>query len=69
MITLPPLLFSIARNPVTAVGLPFIGGMISGSPTRRVVKGKWYNVCNNLATKYKITEVEADVLTIVWGRL
>ena len=53
MITLPPLLFSIARNPVTAVGLPFIGGMISGSPTRRVVKGKWYNVCTTYQPSIK----------------
>lgn len=43
-IYLPPILYSIARNPITAVGLPLTLGTLSGLPTHRVVKGFWYNV-------------------------
>ncbi|EIN10447.1 TspO/MBR-like protein [Punctularia strigosozonata HHB-11173 SS5] len=42
-VKLPDILLSIPRNPVTAVGLPLIAGLLSGSPTRRVVQGQWYN--------------------------
>ena len=41
----PPVLLSIARNPVTAVGLPLTSGLLSGFPTKKVVQGAWYNVC------------------------
>ncbi|KAH8113241.1 TspO/MBR-related protein [Phellopilus nigrolimitatus] len=34
---------SIARNPVTAVGLPLAIGTLSGLPTRKAVRGYWYN--------------------------
>ena len=40
----PPVLLSIARNPVTAVGLPLTSGLLSGFPTKKVVQGAWYNV-------------------------
>ena len=42
--TFPPVLLSIARNPVTAVGLPLTSGLLSGFPTKKVVQGAWYNV-------------------------
>jgi benzodiazapine receptor len=44
-IQLPQILLSITSNPVTAVGLPVLVGMLSGLPTRKVVRGRWYNVC------------------------
>lgn len=40
---LPDVLLSIARNPVTAVGLPLTTGLLSGFPTKKVVQGYWYN--------------------------
>jgi len=40
---LPSILLSIARNPVTAIGLPLALGTLSGSPTAKVVRGQWYN--------------------------
>jgi hypothetical protein len=43
-VELPPLLLRLTSSPVTAVGLPIIVGMLSGLPTRRVVRGHWYNV-------------------------
>lgn len=39
-----PILLAIARNPVTAVGLPLALGTLSGLPTRKVTKGYWYQV-------------------------
>lgn len=38
------ILFAIPRNPVTAVGVPFVFGMLSGSPARKALKGNWYKV-------------------------
>ncbi|KAI0081723.1 TspO/MBR-like protein [Panus rudis PR-1116 ss-1] len=43
MIELPALFYDIPRNPVTAVGLPLTLGLLLGAPTRRVVRGQWYN--------------------------
>ncbi|GLB33867.1 putative tspO/MBR family protein [Lyophyllum shimeji] len=37
-----PVLLSISRNPVTAVGLPLALGTLSGSATAKVVRGRWY---------------------------
>jgi translocator protein len=47
-IQLPQVLLSLSSNPVTAVGLPVIAGMLSGLPTRKVVRGQWYNVSRSL---------------------
>ena len=38
------LLLVVPRNVVTAVGLPLAAGFYSGSHTREVVRGAWYNV-------------------------
>lgn len=38
------ILLQVPRNVFTAVGLPLVAGFLSGSPTRKVVKGLWYNV-------------------------
>lgn len=43
-LTLPSFLINIPRSPVTALGLPLLLGVLSGSPTGKVVKGPWYNV-------------------------
>lgn len=43
-----PILLAIARNPVTAVGLPLALGTLSGLPTRKVTKGYWYQVSRML---------------------
>ncbi|KAK7695896.1 hypothetical protein QCA50_000535 [Cerrena zonata] len=64
MISLPPLFFSIARNPITAVGLPLLGGMLSGSPTRRVVKGQWYN-----SLAFPPGQAPSQAFPIVWSVL
>ncbi|KAJ3802825.1 TspO/MBR-related protein [Lentinula aff. detonsa] len=40
---LPNVLLAIARNPVTALGLPLAFGVLSGLPTAKVVRGPWYN--------------------------
>ncbi|KIJ70037.1 hypothetical protein HYDPIDRAFT_104718 [Hydnomerulius pinastri MD-312] len=42
--TLPSLLYAISRNPVTAVGLPVVFGMLSGSRTRKDVRSNWYKI-------------------------
>lgn len=39
---LPGLLYSIPRSPVTALGLPLVFGLVSGSMTAKTVKGQWY---------------------------
>ena len=41
---LPSWLLAIPRNPVLAVGLPFILGSLSGFPTYNFTKEGWYNV-------------------------
>jgi hypothetical protein len=46
-INLPNVLLDVARNPVTALGIPLVVGTLSGLPTSRVVKGYWYQVCFN----------------------
>jgi len=38
----PNLLFDIPRNPVLAVGLPLTLGFLSGSGTKKVINGTWY---------------------------
>jgi hypothetical protein len=43
-VELPPILLRLTSNVVTAVGLPVLLGMASGLPTRKVVRGRWYNV-------------------------
>lgn len=47
-INLPEILLQISRNPVVAVGLPLVLGMLSGSPIRKASKSSWYNVCRAL---------------------
>jgi len=42
--TLPGFLFDIPRNPVVAVGLPLTLGFLSGSGTKKVINGIWYQV-------------------------
>ncbi|TDL29554.1 TspO/MBR-like protein [Rickenella mellea] len=39
---LPNFLLTIARNPVTALGLPLALGSLSGASTAKVVRGQWY---------------------------
>ncbi|KAF8897602.1 TspO/MBR-like protein [Infundibulicybe gibba] len=39
---IPNILLAIPRNPITAVGLPLAFGILSGSSTAKVVRGKWY---------------------------
>lgn len=39
------LLLAVPRNVFTAVGLPLVVGMYSGSYTEKAARGKWYNVC------------------------
>ncbi|KAL0576915.1 hypothetical protein V5O48_005061 [Marasmius crinis-equi] len=41
-IYLPQILLNIPRNPVTAVGLPLVLGIVSGSGTASAVRGQWY---------------------------
>lgn len=41
---LPGILYSIPRSPITALGLPFVFGLVSGSMTAKTVKGRWYEV-------------------------
>jgi benzodiazapine receptor len=48
-INLPPLLLDLPRNPVVAVGIPLVLGVLSGYPTANVVKGPWYTVSCPLA--------------------
>lgn len=43
-------LLAIPRNPVTAVGVPFVFGMLSGSPTKNIIRGQWYNVSSSTET-------------------
>ncbi|TFL00533.1 TspO/MBR-related protein [Pterulicium gracile] len=40
---IPELLLNIARNPITAAGIPLTLGVLSGLPTRKVVRGQWWN--------------------------
>ncbi|KAF8826812.1 hypothetical protein HHX47_DHR5000963 [Lentinula edodes] len=44
IIYLPNILLSISRNPVTALAFPLALGVLSGTPTAKVVRGPWYNV-------------------------
>jgi len=39
---LPNILLSIPRSPITAVGLPVVFGLLSGSQTRKIVESQWY---------------------------
>ncbi|KAI0796711.1 TspO/MBR-like protein, partial [Abortiporus biennis] len=39
---IPSLLLAIPRNPITAIGIPVVFGMMSGSSTGKAVRGKWY---------------------------
>lgn len=43
---IPSVLLAIPRNPVTAVGLPLVLGVLSGAGTANAVRGQWYKVCN-----------------------
>ena len=50
-----PVFLSIARNPVTAVGLPLALGTLSGLPSRKATRGYWYQVCNIQHKGYILT--------------
>lgn len=43
-IHLPNVLLSIARYPITAVGLPLALGLYSGLSTSKIVRSLWYQV-------------------------
>ena len=54
------ILLVVPRNVVTAVGLPLAAGFYSGSHTREVVRGAWYNVrwtpsCGRLPIDVELT--------------
>ena len=51
--TLPGFLFDIPRNPAVAVGLPLTLGFLSGSGTKKVINGIWYQVTTH--TRFGIT--------------
>jgi len=59
-----PILLSIARNPVTAVGIPLVLGTFSGLPTRKVTKGYWYQSLDKPAS-----QPPAIAFPIVWTLL
>ena len=42
--SLPAFLFDIPRNPAVAIGLPLVLGFLSGSGTKKVINGTWYQV-------------------------
>ncbi|KAJ3882889.1 TspO/MBR-related protein [Lentinula edodes] len=64
IIYLPNILLSISRNPVTALGFPLALGVLSGTPTAKVVRGPWYN---NLL--FPPGRVPRQVFPIVWPLL
>jgi hypothetical protein len=43
--SLPVFLLDIPRNPAVAIGLPLTLGFLSGSGTKKVINGTWYQVC------------------------
>lgn len=49
------ILLEVARNPVTAVGLPLVAGTLSGLPTSNVVRGHWYTVRREAPVQENIT--------------
>ncbi|KAJ3924083.1 TspO/MBR-related protein [Lentinula edodes] len=64
IIYLPNILLSISRNPVTALAFPLALGVLSGTPTAKVVRGPWYN---NLL--FPPGRVPRQVFPIVWPLL
>ncbi|KAL0070698.1 hypothetical protein AAF712_001919 [Marasmius tenuissimus] len=63
-IYIPQILLSIPRNPVTAVGLPLVLGILSGTRTGSVVRGQWYR---NL--RVPPGRPPPQVFPIVWSTL
>lgn len=49
-IYIPNILLSVARNPITALGLPLGLGLLSGYPSGQVARSGWYEVRTFLRT-------------------